>query len=327
MKLWPRRNAPARSAFSPSAFRPSGFLPGRAVPAGAAGAGAASRWPGGRDRSGWSESTFAEIAWDRSRRAARRYGIAGAVVGGLLAAVAFAPAAWLASAVASATSGHLLLSDARGTVWNGTAVPVLTGGVGSRDASALPGRLSWSLGWAGGGPQLVLRQACCLNGPVALRLSPGFGRVQVTLVPPAGWVGQWPSAWLGGLGTPWNTLQLGGSVRLVSPGVALEWVQGRWRMTGRADVEFNGVSSRLSTLDTLGSYRLGIVADPSGAGPQLSLSTVEGALQLSGSGNWGTGGVRFRGEARSALANDAALNNLLNIIGRRDGARSVITIG
>ncbi len=322
MKFWPRRSAPPASG-----FRPSGFLPGRTGAAALAGAGPASRWPAGRDRSGWSESTFAEIAWDRSRRAARRYGMAGAVVGAVLAAVLFAPAAWLAAAVASATQGHLLLSDARGTVWNGTAIPVLTGGLGSRDASALPGRLSWSLRWGAGAPELVLRQACCLNGPVALRVAPGFGRVQVTLVPPTGWVGQWPSAWLGGLGTPWNTLQLGGNVRLVSPGFALEWVQGRWRMNGRADVEFNGVSSRLSTLDTLGSYRLSLVADPSGAGPQVTLSTVEGALQLSGSGNWGTGGLRFRGEARSGLTNDAALNNLLNIIGRRDGARSVITIG
>ena len=318
MKFWPLRRQRTTE------IRLSGFLPGRMQPAGA---GAASRWPAGRDRSGWSESTFAEIAWDRSRRAARRFGIAGAVVGSLLAAVVFAPAAWLASGVASATSGHLLLTDARGTVWNGTAVVVLTGGVGSRDASALPGRLAWSIGWGGGSPQLRLAQACCLNGSVALRLAPGFGRVQATLVPPAGWVGQWPSAWLGGLGTPWNTLQLGGSIRLVSPGLGFEWVQGRWRMTGRADIELNGVSSRLSTLDTLGSYRLSISADPSGAGPQLNLSTVEGALQLSGAGTWGSGGVRFRGEARSGLEDGAALNNLLNIIGRRDGARSVITIG
>jgi general secretion pathway protein N len=38
--------------------------------------------------------------------------------------------------------------------------------------------------------------------------------------------------------------------------------------------------------------------------------------------------VRFRGEARAATeADEAALNNLLNIIGRRNGAVSVISIG
>ena len=59
----------------------------------------------------------------------------------------------------------------------------------------------------------------------------------------------------------------------------------------------------------------------------LSLSTVGGPLQLSGSGSWGPTGVRFRGEARASTAEEAALSNLLNIIGRRDGARSVISIG
>ena len=205
---------------------------------------------------------------------------------------------------------------------------VLTGGPDSRDASSLPGRLEWTLGLHGLGLELRAKHACCLNGTVALRLQPGFGRMAATLVPQPGWVGQWPSAWLGGLGTPWNTLQLGGAVRLVSPGVKLESVQGRWRMDGRADVEFLSVSSRLTTLDTLGSYRLNLAGDVTSAGqPQLTLTTQEGALQLSGNGTWGPGGVRFRGEARSGVAEETGLSNLLNIIGRRDGARSVISIG
>jgi general secretion pathway protein N len=149
----------------------------------------------------------------------------------------------------------------------------------------------------------------------------------VVLQPPAGGrIGQWPSAWLGGLGTPFNTLQLGGAIRLASPGIEFESVQGRWLVRGRADVELLDASSRLSTLETLGSYRLSLNGDAAGTA-QLVLSTLEGALQLSGSGTVGAGGVRFRGEARAASGDDAALSNLLNIIGRRDGARSVISIG
>ncbi|HUG24859.1 type II secretion system protein N [Piscinibacter sp.] len=278
---------------------------------------------------GWGESTFAELAWDKSRGAAFRWGVAGAVVGALIGLIAFAPAAWLAKGVASATDQRLLLSDARGTVWSGSAVPVLTGGPGSRDASALPGRLDWTLGVAGLGFEIRARHACCLNGTTVLRIRPGFGRMAVTLVPPAGgWVGQWPSAWLSGLGTPFNTLQLGGALRLTSPGITFESAQGRWLVKGRADVELIDASSRLSTLDSLGSYRLTLAGDPAQAGTsQLTLSTMEGALQLSGSGTWGAAGVRFRGEARAASGDEAALSNLLNIIGRRDGARSVISIG
>ena len=56
--------------------------------------------------------------------------------------------------------------------------------------------------------------------------------------------------------------------------------------------------------------------------------TVSGdSVSVSGSGTMGPAGVRFRGEARASTAEEAALSNLLNIIGRRDGARSVISIG
>ena len=277
---------------------------------------------------GWGESTYAELSWDKSRSAALRWAMFGLLVGAIVALMAFAPAAWLARAVASATDQRLLLADARGTVWSGSAVLVLTGGPESRDASALPGRLEWTVGLNALALEVRARQDCCLNGPIALRLRPGFGRMSITLMPSPGWTGQWPSAWLGGLGTPWNTLQLGGALRLVTPGLTLESVQGRWRVDGRAEVELLGVSSRLTTLDPLGNYKLTLSGNAAQAGvAQLNLSTTDGALQLSGDGSWGPGGVRFRGEARAGAADEAALTNLLNIIGRREGARSVISIG
>lgn len=286
------------------------------------------RWANTASATGWGESTFAEIAWDKSRGASVRWALFGIVVGALVGLVAFAPAAWLARGIASATNEHLLLADARGTVWSGSAVVVLTGGPGSRDASALPGRLDWTVGLKGLGLELQARHACCLNGPAAIVVRPGFGRVSIALGANAGWIGQWPTAWLGGLGTPWNTMQMGGSLRLSSPGLAVESVQGRWRLTGRADIDLLDVSSRLSTLDTLGSYRFTVAADPAGTGAsQLMLSTQQGALQLSGSGTLGPTGVRFRGDAQAAPGQEAPLTNLLNIIGRRDGARSVISIG
>jgi general secretion pathway protein N len=277
---------------------------------------------------GWGESTLAELSWDKSRSAGLRWAIGGALVGILVALVVYAPAAWLAESIATRTGQRLLLADARGTVWSGSAVVVLTGGEGSRDATSLPGRLGWSLRPHGLGFELQLRHDCCLNGTVALQVRPGFGRTTYTLVPPADWIGQWPTAFLGGLGTPWNTMQLGGTVRLASPGMRLEAVQGRWVVDGHADLELVDVSSRLATLDTLGSYRLSVDGDAANPGiAKLMLSTQEGALQLNGAGTWGPGGVRFRGDARADAGDEAALSNLLNIIGRRDGARSVISIG
>jgi len=287
-----------------------------------------SLWSPTVGATGWGESTFAEISWDKSRGAATRWAIAGIVVGILVALIVFAPAAWLTSYVAQVTGERVLLSEPRGTIWSGSAVVVLTGGPGSRDAASLPGRIEWSLAPHGFGLELNARHACCLNGNVVLQIKPGFGRTTVTLLPPSGWVGQWPSAFLGGLGTPWNTLQLGGTARLVSPGLTIESVQGRVIVNGRIDLELVGVSSRLTTLETLGSYRMSLSGDAANPGvAQLNLTTTEGALQLSGAGTWGPSGVRFRGEASAGAAEEPALSNLLNIIGRRSGARSVISIG
>jgi general secretion pathway protein N len=257
-------------------------------------------------------------------------------LGALLGLVLYAPAAWLARLVQQGSGERLLLADARGTLWNGSAVPVLTGGAGSRDASALPGRLHWRIRPQAQGLGLGLlvqaEQACCLNGALQLRVQPGWNQLRVELLPAPGGgaLGQWPAAWLAGLGTPWNTLQPRGSVQLASPGLVLESAAGRWRFDGRADIELNAFASRLSTLDVLGSYRLTVQGDAANNGSaNLGLVTTSGALLLSGSGQLtGAGsGVRFRGTASAAPGSEAVLNNLLNIIGRRQGAQALITIG
>jgi general secretion pathway protein N len=283
-------------------------------------------------RTGFAETTLAELAWHRTRHAANRWSLGGLLLGGLAGLTAFAPATWLASAVVAASGERVLLTDARGTLWDGSALPVFTGGPGSRDATALPDRLQWRLGLttAGGpGAELRLRQACCLRGEVTLRLTPGWGRMLYTLTPgESNTVGQWPAGLLAGLGTPWNTLQLGGVLRLTSPQLSLETVQGRVRLAGDAALDLAQASSRVSTLETLGSYRLTLHGDAArGDVATVQLITLEGALRLSGDGQWTSNGLRFRGEAQAADGSESALANLLNIIGRRQGARSVISIG
>ena len=302
------------------AFRPSMWRPSR------------MRRPPGAPTSrqtGWGESTYETLRWKRARHAGRRWALAGALVGALLALVLFAPAAWLARWVERGSGGHVLLADAEGSVWSGSAVAVLAGGPDSRDARSLPGRLHWTLRPSGLGFLLSLEHACCLKGRPELRIRPGLGTLTTTLPPASGWIGQWPAEWLAGLGTPWNTLQLAGALRLSSPGLTLQSVQGRWRVEGAATLELLDVASRISPLDRLGSYRLELSGDPANAGAaRVVLRTLDGALQLTGQGSLGTGGFRFRGEAAAATDADLpALSNLLNIIGRRTGARSVITIG
>lgn len=276
----------------------------------------------------YAESTLAHKAWERTRKGVARWGWVGASIGALVALVAFAPATWLAQAVATATSQRMVLADARGTVWNGSATAMLTGGAASRTAAVLPGRTRWTIGLRGLGLELRLRQDCCMTEPLVLLVRPGLGRMAVQLAPGQDQRAEWPAAWLAGLGAPWNTLQLTGLLRLNTPGMSLDLAGGRWRLAGQANLDLSDIGSSLSTLDRLGSYRIHVeaVAD-GGQGPNLTLSTLDGSLVLSGQGQWTGSQLRFRGEARAAPGFESALDNLLNIFGRRQGALTLISIG
>lgn len=275
--------------------------------------------------------TRATPGWAATPRRNGYWALGGIVLGVLIGMLAFAPASWLAAMVTQASEGRLLLADARGTVWTGSAIPVLSGGPGSRDAALLPGRLRWKLRLAPRSAstlELRLAHDCCLAGEQRLRIEPGIGRLRVALPPGRQTVGHWPAGWLVGLGTPWNTLQLGGSVHLVSDGLAVETVQGRWQLSGRAQLDLLDISSRISPLDVLGSYRVAIGAGAGGAeGAELNLATLAGALQMAGNGQWNGTRLRFRGEARALAGSEAVLNNLLNLLGRRQGGLALLSIG
>lgn len=256
-------------------------------------------------------------------RAPWGWALLGGLCGLLLALLLFAPARWAASAVTDATEGRVLLENARGTVWNGSARLVLTGGPASRNAAALPSRLEWALRPQPGGFSLRLSSPCCTPEPILLGLQPRWGGFVVSVR--NGAPTQWPASLLTGLGTPWNTLQLEGELRLSTEDLVLRWTEGRLQVAGRADLAALRLGSRLTTLRPMGSYQLSLLGGPT---PTLRLATLEdSSLQLSGTGQWVGSRLRFTGEASAAPERETALSNLLNIIGRRQGARSVITIG
>ncbi|HSV78032.1 MAG TPA: type II secretion system protein N [Ramlibacter sp.] len=250
-----------------------------------------------------------------------RWAAAGLACGLLLALVLFAPARWLAGWIQGATAGQVQLQDVRGTVWSGSGRVVLTGGVGSSAAAALPGRLAWTLAPRWNGVAADLRADCCMTTPVPLRARLRWGGVDLDI---GDSVSQWPAALASGLGTPWNTLQLDGELQVTTRDLSVEWVAGRPAVRGRAELVAMRVASRLSTLRPMGSYRITLQG---GTPTTLRLETLDGSLQLSGSGQWVGSRLRFRGEASAAPEREAALANLLNIIGRRSGARSIISIG
>lgn len=252
----------------------------------------------------------------------------GGLCGLLLALLLFAPARWLAQAVAQGTGERVLLLQPRGTVWNGSARLVLGAGRQSQDRTTLPGTLRWrwQWGWPDGRPAIGLQldADCCTRAPLALWLSAGWkglrwhtGPIDTT----------WPAPLLTGLGTPWNTLQLDGQLRLQADGLSLQRTAGGLRPQGRLTLDALGMASRVSTVRPLGSYRLVFDAAGDRADINLQLQTLEGSLLLQGQGQWRGQRLRFVGDARAAAGKEAALANLLNIIGRRQGERSILSFG
>lgn len=256
------------------------------------------------------------------RSAPGRWAVAGALAGLVVGTTAFAPASWLAAAISGASGQQVLLTGARGSIWQGSSQLVLSGGAGSGQAVALPGQIHWQIRPVWAGLHIAIRADCCAQQALQLQLR-ATGTDSARLVLDNSQT-QWPAGLLAGLGTPWNTVQPQGQLAATSQDVVLEWTQGRMQLTGRVQVDALQMSSRLSTLSPMGSYRITLQGGPE---TTLQLATLDGSLQLSGQGQWVGRRLRFTGEASAAPERVEALSNLLNIVGRRDGARSVITVG
>jgi general secretion pathway protein N len=250
-----------------------------------------------------------------------RWALLGIVIGVLLAVALFAPARWLSAALSSWSQGRLVLANPRGTVWNGTAAVVFASGSGGTEAVSLPGLLHWRMRPSWGGMSASLDLPCCAATPLQLKASLRAGGMQLEWQDARS---RWPATMLTGLGAPWNTLKLEGALDLSTKAFAMQWDGPALRIAGQATLDATDVSSSLSTLRPMGSYRLTLEG---GNRPTLLLSTREGSLELNGSGSWNGTAFRFNGEASAAPGREDALSNLLNIIGRRNNARSIITLG
>ena len=260
-----------------------------------------------------SSPTSAAAGW--------RWALLGSLIGIALAVSFFAPARWLAAGLSQWTNGHLQLVNARGTVWTGTAGLVFASGVGGAEPVSLPGTLGWKVRPRWDGVTAALDIPCCAVKPLEFRARPRANGLELD------WrdgQSRWPAALLTGFGAPWNTLKLEGMLDVSMQAFNLRWSGPRLAIAGRATLDAVDISSSLSTLRPMGSYRIALEG---GSSPTILLTTLDGSLQLNGSGRWSGTALHFDGEASAAPGREDALSNLLNIIGRREGARSLITLG
>ena len=228
----------------------------------------------------------------------------------LLTVLVFLPAAWLGQIVERQTGGRLTLGDAQGTLWRGSAFVGGAPGASGAVTPLLPGRFAWRLSplVVFGIVDLKLENADALSTPVTI--SGSWNRWHVS---PAALL--LPADRLAGLGAPLNTLAPSGSMRLSWNGLDLERMQNTVAVRGRTVLALTDMGSRMSPIKPLGSYEMAM--DWQGQTAQLNLTTVRGALLLSGTGVLENGRLRFSGQAQAADQYEETLGNLLNLLGQR----------
>jgi general secretion pathway protein N len=234
------------------------------------------------------------------------------------------PARWLAPLVHQLSDGRVELVEAQGTLWEGSAHLALGSGSERVAVTAWSQRLHWQLSPQGlGGWLLRLRpeQEPENNAWIwQFRWYPSGWQLGLSDID---W--RMPTAWLVGLGAPWNTVQPDGVLRLRSQG--WQWRQGRAdpSASGELTLTLERLATRLSSLQPLGDYQLRLHATTA---LQVELRTIQGHLRLSGQGQWHSGRLQFQGEAWADQAQDeTALSNLLHVLGPRVGSKTLLIVG
>jgi general secretion pathway protein N len=227
-----------------------------------------------------------------------------------LTLAAFLPAAWLGQVVERYTGGRLTLGDAQGSLWRGSA---FIGGAAGPDGAVtplLPGRFTWRLSPLAlvGMVDMELSNPDALTQPV--RLTGSWSQWQVS-----GAALKLPADALAGLGAPLNTIAPSGTMQLAWTALDLQRAPNGVAVLGRTTLDMQDISSRLSPIKPLGSYRMAL--DWHGQDAQLTLATVKGALVLQGQGALEHGHFRFSGTARAGDGYESTMGNLLNLLGQR----------
>jgi general secretion pathway protein N len=233
-----------------------------------------------------------------------------ALLGTLVTVLLFFPASWMAGLVEKQTGGRLTLGDAQGTLWRGSA---FIGGAASSSGAVtplLPGRFTWKLS-----PLVVFGMVDLeLGNPEALAQAVNFrGSWRQWQLSPSALL--LPADGLAGLGAPLNTLVPSGTMKLSWSALELTALGNTVAVNGRTTLEMTDMSSKLSPIKPLGSYRLAL--DWHGQQAQLELNSVKGPLLLSGKGSLNNGRLQFSGQAQAADGYEQSLGNLLNLLGQR----------
>jgi len=220
----------------------------------------------------------------------------------LLTLLVTAPASLLDIGLQYASGGRLLLANADGTVWAGSATPALR----TQDGHlvALPG-LHWKIAIPSVFTGKILVQLQWNDQPTATEAFISVNQIELRHAQfglPAGLLGE-TSAML-------KPIQLHGQLQIQGDNLVFS----SRGMVGSAVVDWRQASSALTGADALGDYRLTL--DGAGDRIHIRLATSSGRLLLEGEGNWLAGrSVEFNGKAQASPGNYDNLTELLHHLG------------
>lgn len=234
----------------------------------------------------------------------------------LITLIITAPATLLNSLVTQATHGRLLFTNIQGSIWQGTATPLII----QKDDLLMPlqqlhwkihalplltGKLSISL-WPDDVPQSSAMQAIFSSHQIELK------QLRLTI----------PAAALSEISPQLRLAQLQGKIQIASEHLLLN----AQSIAGTANADWLDAGSTLSPVNPLGVYHLTLNGIPSKGtsdtetanGLNIALTTTSGALILEGNGRWSpTQGLSFHGTAQAAESHKESLGTLLGYMGRQ----------
>lgn len=215
-----------------------------------------------------------------------------------------APASLASGWVARATGGRLLLAGARGTVWHGSATPVVQL---EHEAPLRLGRMAWSLSlrrlWRG---ELLL--------DLSANSAPNTPQMEIALSPRRIELRHLaldlPAAAMGGLDPMLQAMGFQGRLAISAERLV---VAGNGTVSGSAVAKWQEAGSTLSPVNPFGDYRLNLT----GAGNKINiaLATVSGDLRLKGQGAWQGGALTFQATASARGARKDAFSEMLHHLG------------
>ncbi len=215
-----------------------------------------------------------------------------------------APASLLSRIIDRASNGRVELANTRGTLWSGSANPVLhqrSGGLitlttlhwNIAPLGLVSGKLNAQLQW----------DDEAQFSPMDIIASPGQVELRRAYLPLSALLLDEASDFL-------KPAQLRGQIILKSDSLMIT----KQGVQGTATADWLNASSLLSSIAPLGNYHF--TFSSSSAGVDIALNTASGALQLAGQGHFSaSAGLDFKGTAQAASGKEEALRELLGHLG------------